>query len=45
MIDYVVDETMQIYAGYGFVENIPPSGLIGMRVSTASSKAPTKSIA
>ena len=23
MIDYVVDETMQIYAGYGFVEEYP----------------------
>jgi len=23
MIDYVVDETLQIYAGYGFVEEYP----------------------
>ena len=26
MIDYVVDETLQIYAGYGFVEEYPAEG-------------------
>jgi len=38
MIDYVVDETMQIYAGYGFVEEYRPNALIAMPASTASSR-------
>ena len=31
MIDYVVDETMQIYAGYGFVEEYPGGARLSRR--------------
>jgi alkylation response protein AidB-like acyl-CoA dehydrogenase len=43
MLDFVVDETVQIYGGYGFVRNTLRNGPIAMRESTAFSKAPTKS--
>jgi butyryl-CoA dehydrogenase len=45
MLDMVVDHVVQIYAGYGYVEEYPPSAPTATRASTASSRAPTRSIA
>jgi hypothetical protein len=43
MIDYIVDETLQIYAATASWRNIRRSAPIATRASTASSKARTKS--
>jgi len=42
MVNYIVDETLQISAATALSKSIPPSAPIATRVSTASSKAPTK---
>ena len=45
MIDYIVDETLQIYAGYGFVEEYPAERPIAMPASIESSKERMRSTA
>jgi len=39
MLDYVVDEFVQVYAGYGFVEEYPAERAYRDAASTASLKA------
>ena len=43
MIDFVVDEKVQIYGGNGFVRDYPAERRTATRASTASSKGRTRS--
>ena len=43
MIDFVVDENVQIHGGNGFVHDYPAERTTATRASTASSRAPTRS--
>ena len=43
MLDYVVDEGVQIHGGYGYHQDYRWNGLTAIPESTVSSKAPTKS--